>query len=66
MPAARPRIRVFAGPSRPATIGTVETDWAPPASAGELRAAARDGFRTLVLADTLFLDAPPSHREFST
>jgi hypothetical protein len=63
MSSAQSRIRVFAGPSRPATLAGPKIDWAPPASAGDLRAAAREGFRILVLADTLFLDAPPSHRE---
>jgi hypothetical protein len=35
----------------------------PPARSGDLRRAARSGFRHIVLSDTLFLDAPPNHRE---
>jgi TfuA protein len=57
------KIRVLAGPSRPANFVSPQIDWAPPAGAGDLREAEREGFRVLVLADTLFFDAPPSHRE---
>jgi hypothetical protein len=60
---AQAKVRIFAGPSRLANLPIPEIDWAPPARAGDLRAAAQKGFRTLVLADTLFWDAPPSHRE---
>jgi hypothetical protein len=63
MKGADATIRVFAGPSRPTPLEIPNINWAPPASAGDLRASAHEGFRTLVLADTLFLDAPPSHRE---
>jgi hypothetical protein len=56
------KVRVFTGPSRPATL-VPEIDWVPPASAGELRAATEEGVRRMILADTLFLDAAPSHRE---
>ena len=52
---------VFAGPSRPATMDGVTC--LPPASAGDLLRVADAGARTIVLADTLFMDAPPPHSE---
>jgi hypothetical protein len=53
----------FAGPSRPIDIASSRGDWYPPASTGDLRRALSRGYRQIVLADTLFLDAVPTHGE---
>jgi hypothetical protein len=54
---------IFAGPSRSLRLGSGEARIFPPAKSGDLRDAAGSGFTHIVLADTLFLDAPPNHNE---
>jgi hypothetical protein len=57
------RAAVFAGPSGP--VAPNDRRWCrfPPASAGDIDIAVANGFSRIVLADTLFLDASPTHRE---
>jgi hypothetical protein len=58
------RTAAFAGPSRGLyTEANADVCVFPPASSGDLAKAARDGFSTIILADTLFLDASPTHQE---
>jgi len=57
------RIAIFAGPSRSPHLILGAAQGLPPARAGDLSDAADKGFTHIVLADTLFLDAPPNHRE---
>jgi hypothetical protein len=57
------RMAVFAGPSRSPDLNLGGAQGFPPARAGDLSDAADKGFSHIVLSDTLFLDAPPNHRE---
>jgi hypothetical protein len=57
------RMAIFAGPSRSPHLTFAAARCFPPARAGDLSDAADNGFTHIVLADTLFLDAPPNHRE---
>jgi hypothetical protein len=57
------QMAIFAGPSRSPDMKTGSATIFPPARSGDLRRAANSGFRHIVLSDTLFLDAPPNHRE---
>jgi hypothetical protein len=57
------QLAIFAGPSRSPDLKAGSATIFPPARSGDLAAAARRGFRHIVLSDTLFLDAPPNHRE---
>ncbi len=56
-------LAIFAGPSRSPSLDAGAAALLPPARAGDVLDAATRGFSHLVLADTLFLDAPPNHRE---
>jgi hypothetical protein len=55
------QIAVFAGPSKPTNYSLAA--FSPPASAGDLHKAVDLGAESIILADTLFLDAAPTHRE---
>jgi hypothetical protein len=57
------RMAIFAGPSRSPHLVLGTAQCFPPARAGDLSDAADRGFSRIVLADTLFLDAPPNHHE---
>jgi hypothetical protein len=57
------RMAIFAGPSRSPDLKLGSARGFPPARAGDLSDAADKGFSHIVLSDTLFLDAPPNHRE---
>jgi len=54
---------IFAGPSRSPDLILGTAQVFPPARAGDLSDAVDSGFGHIVLSDTLFLDAPPNHRE---
>ena len=62
-PVSLDRLAIFAGPSRSPHLILGTARGFPPARAGDLSDAADSGFSHIVLADTLFLDAPPNHRE---
>jgi hypothetical protein len=57
------RMAIFAGPSRSPSLDPGGARIFPPARSGDIGAAAGNGFSHIVLADTLFLDVPPNHRE---
>jgi hypothetical protein len=57
------RLAIFAGPSRSDQLDPGGARIFPPARSGDVRNAAENGFTHIVLADTLFLDAPPNHGE---
>jgi hypothetical protein len=57
------RLAIFAGPSRPVGLHAGGATLFSPARSGDLRKAADAGYSRIVLADTLFLDAPPNHQE---
>jgi hypothetical protein len=54
---------VFVGPSKDPDVDFGVVHAFPPAAAGTLIRAADEGFTHLVLSDTLFFDAPPTHQE---
>lgn len=57
------RLAIFAGPSRSRSLNPGAAKLFPPARSGDCLDAVKNGSSHIVVADTLFLDAPPNHRE---